>query len=254
MGAQRLLNVDFMLAHEQLRTNVNAFWGPKQAPFAYTTSKWGRESSVEMLSDSDDSYQTPPIVGLSQWDQLRGKPTSEEAGEICQSPKSWKSLSSIRSQPHVLPSGGLMRIRRRRGRQAKGKLVKASWTNSSRKSVGTGSSGSSKRVRSPTLLEYASDHPVLSSSRVLPEDQSSHEESPDYSKWVSSDYFGKMLAWLANVDLGKPPSDEEEARSRFGIGWAEEAARAEAEAHQDFKDEEIEGLVDTHTSPIPRCG
>ena len=48
-----------------------------------------------------------------------------------------------------------------------------------------------------------------------------------------------MSEWLANVDLGKPPSDEEEAQSRFGIGWAEEAARAEAEAHQDFKDEEI---------------
>ena len=63
-----------------------------------------------------------------------------------------------------------------------------------------------------------------------------------------------MSAWLANVDLGKPPSDEESARSRFGIGWAEEAARAEAEARQDLEDEEIENLVDTHDSPIPRCG
>ena len=64
MEAQRQLNVNFMLTHEQLRTNVNAFWGPKQAPFAYTTSKWGRESSVEMSSDSDNSYHTPPVVGL----------------------------------------------------------------------------------------------------------------------------------------------------------------------------------------------
>ena len=63
-----------------------------------------------------------------------------------------------------------------------------------------------------------------------------------------------MSAWLADVDLGKPPCDEEEARSWFGIGWVEEAARAEAEAHQDFEDEEIEGLLDTHTSPMPRCG
>ena len=113
----------------------------------------------------------------------------------------------------MLPSSGLMRIHRRRGRQAKGKLVKVSWTNSSKKSVETGSSGSLKRVRSPTLLEYASDHQVQSSSRVPQEGWPSHEESPDYSKWVSSDYFGKMLTWLANVDLGKPPSDEEEAQS-----------------------------------------
>ena len=170
MEAQQLLNVNFVSAHEQLRTNVNAFWGPEQAPFAYMMSKWGREFSVEMLSNSDDSYQTPPIVGSLQWDQLRGEPTSEEAGETLQSLKSWRSLSSIRSQPCVLPSGGLMQIHRRRGRQAKGKLVKASWTNLSRKSVESGSSGSLKRVRSPTLLEYVSDHPVPSSSRAPQED------------------------------------------------------------------------------------
>ena len=147
-----------------------------------------------------------------------------------------------------------MQIHRRRGRQAKGKLVKVSWTNLSRKSVETGSSGLLKRARSPTPLEYASDHQVLSLSRVPQEDQTSREGSPDYSKWVSSDYFRKMLEWLANVDLGKPPSDEEEAQSRFGIGWAEETARAEAEVHQDFEDEEIEGLVETHSSPVLRCG
>ena len=106
-----------------------------------------------------------------------------------------------------------MRIRRHWGcRQAKGKLVKASWTNSSRKSVETGSSGSSKRARSPTPLEYASDHQVPSSSRVPQEGRPSREDSPDYSKWVLSGHFAKMEKWLANVDLGKPPSDEEEAR------------------------------------------
>ena len=125
---------------------------------------------------------------------------------------------------------------------------------SSSKSVETGSSGSLKRVRSPTPLEYASDHQVPSSSRVPLEDRPSREESPDYSKWVPSDHFGKMMEWLANVDLGEPPSDEEKARSQFGIGWAEEAARAEAKAHQDFEDEEIEGLVDTHSSLVPHCG
>ena len=120
--------------------------------------------------------------------------------------------------------------------------------------MGIGSSGSLKRERSPTPLEYASDHQVPSSSRDPLEDRPSREGSPDYSKWVSSNYFRKMSEWLANVDLGKPPSDEEEARSRFGIEWVEEVARAEAEAHQDFEDEEIEGLIDTHTSPVPCCG
>ena len=63
-----------------------------------------------------------------------------------------------------------------------------------------------------------------------------------------------MLEWLANVNLGEPPSDEEKAQSRFGIRWAEEAVRTEAKAHQDFEDEEIKGLVDTHASPVPHCG
>ena len=54
------------------------------------------------------------------------------------------------------------------------------------------------------------------------------------------------MEWLADVDLGKPLSDEEEARSCFGIVWAEEVARAEAEAHQDFEDEEVDVRA-THT-------
>ena len=89
--------------------------------------------------------------------------------------------------------------------------MKVSWTNLSKKSVETGSSGLLKRARSPTPLEYASDHQVPSLSRVPQEDRLSCEGSPDYSKWVSSDYFGKMLEWLANVNLGEPPSDEEKA-------------------------------------------
>ena len=63
-----------------------------------------------------------------------------------------------------------------------------------------------------------------------------------------------MVEWLADVDLGKPPIDKEEARSQFGIGWVEEAVRTEAEAHQDFKDGEIEDLVDTHSSPVACWG
>ena len=104
-----------------------------------------------------------------------------------------------------------MQIHKRRGRQVKGKLVEASWTNSSKKSVEIGSSGSLKRARSPTLLEYASDHQVPSSSRVPQGDWLSCEGSPDYSKWVPSNHFGKMMEWLADIDLGKPLSDEEEA-------------------------------------------
>ena len=63
-----------------------------------------------------------------------------------------------------------------------------------------------------------------------------------------------MLEQLANIDLGEPPSDEEEAQGRFWIGWEQEAFQAEAEAWQDFENEEIKGLVHTHNSPVPHCG
>ena len=79
------------------------------------------------------------------------------------------------------------------------KLSKASWTSLNKKNWETGSSDSSKRVRSPTPLEYASDHPVPSSSKDPQGSLMSHEGSPNYSKWVSSNYFRKMVEWLANV-------------------------------------------------------
>ena len=164
-------------------------------------------------------------MGSSQWDQLQEGQSSGEDGETSLSMIRQLSLSSILSQPCVLPSGGPTWILKQHGQQAKGKLIKVSWTNLSKKSVETGSSGSLKRVRSPTPLEYALDHPVLSLSKVHQEVLPSHEGSPDFSKWASSDYFGKMMEWLADVDLGKPLSDEEEARSWFGIGWAEEVVR-----------------------------
>ena len=102
------MNTDFVLAHEQLQTNINSFWGPKQPPFTYMTSKWGRESSVEVSSNSDDSYQTPPVVGLSQWDQHPEGQLSGGDGEISPLLKRQNSLSLILSQPCVPLSGGPM--------------------------------------------------------------------------------------------------------------------------------------------------
>ena len=81
------MNIDFVAEHEKLCCNINAFWGPENTPFTYMTSKWGEESSREVSSDSDDSYQTPPLVGLSQWDQLQEVQSSREDGETLLSPR-----------------------------------------------------------------------------------------------------------------------------------------------------------------------
>ena len=211
---------------------------------SYTTSKWDRESSVEVSSDSDNSYQTPPIMGLSQWDRHQGDQSSREDGEISLSLRTKLSLSSLQSQPLVPRSGGPTWTLKCHGHQTKGKLVKVSCTHSSKNLEETGSINlSRKQVRSLSPLEYTSDVP-----------KEEREGSPDYLKWVPTDYFAWMQGWMATVDLVELPGDEEQAWARFRIGWLDETARAKAEAFQDFEDEEIEGLVDTHTSPVPHCG
>jgi hypothetical protein len=233
------MNVDFVSAHEQLCNNVNAFWGPEQAPFSYTTSKWGRESSVELSSDSDDSYQTPPMVkGSSRWDQFQEDQSSRGDGEKSLLKRSMPSLSSLRSQPLMPRSGGPIQTFKRWGRQAQGKLVKASWTRSSKSPEETGSFNSPRRkvVRSPSSLEYLSDVPREERDRT----------SPDWSRQVPGDYFLRMDLRLAEVDLGRPPCDEESGRARFGIGWTNEAERIEAERVLALDDANIAGLVDTH--------
>ena len=81
MDLQREMNVDLVMEHEKLCHNVNAFWGPEQAPFTYMTSKWGEASSWEISLDSDDDLSDPthhqgfvsmgsshPHQKLSGWD------------------------------------------------------------------------------------------------------------------------------------------------------------------------------------------
>ena len=53
------------------------------------------------------------------------------------------------------------------------------------------------------------------------------------------------------MDLGKPPSDEEQAHGQFGIRWSSEEERAEANAYEDEEANEIDGLLRTHERKPP---
>ena len=77
------------------------------------------------------------------------------------------------------------------------------------------------------------------------------EWSRDLSKWVLSSHFNSLGKWLAKVDLGKPPSDEEQAHERFGIGWSSQEERVKAKAFEDNKASEIKGLLRTHIHKPP---
>ena len=83
-------------------------------------------------------------------------------------------------------------------------------------------------------MEYADD------------DKPMKEVKPDWSEWVANPYLNRLGKWLAEVDLGEPPGDEEKACGRFGIGWSSEEERAEANAYEDEEANEIDGLLRTH--------
>ena len=74
---------------------------------------------------------------------------------------------------------------------------------------------------------------------------------PDWSQWVDDPCLNYLGRWLAHVDLGKPPSDEEEACGQFGIRWSSEEERAEANAYEDEEASEIDGLLRTHEHKPP---
>ena len=98
---------------------------------------------------------------------------------------------------------------------------------------------SPKRPRSPTPLEYADDNKPMK------------EVEPDWSKWVANPHLNHLGKWLADVDSGKPPSDEEKAREQFRISWSSEEERAEANAYEDEEADEIDGLLRTHERKPP---
>ena len=83
------------------------------------------------------------------------------------------------------------------------------------------------------------------------DDEPIKEVKPDWSEWVSNPYLNYLGKWLANTDLGKPPSDEEQAREQFRLGLSSEEERAEVEVQEDFDESEIEGLIRTHTHRPP---
>ena len=73
----------------------------------------------------------------------------------------------------------------------------------------------------------------------------------DWTEWVPNPHLNRLGKWLAEMDIRKPPSDEEVARKRFRLGWSSEEEREEVEAQEDFDESEIEGLISTHTCSPP---
>ena len=83
------------------------------------------------------------------------------------------------------------------------------------------------------------------------DDEPMEEGELDWTEWVPNPHLNCLGKWLADVDSGKPPSDEEKAREQFGISWSSQEEREEVEVQEDFDNSEIEGLIRTHTHRPP---
>ena len=116
MERQRVLNVGFVTEHEKLRRNTNSFWGPETAPFVYTLSGWGVESSCEGLPNSNigSSYQPVPTTDSSVLVHHIHKGKKRVLSPTTRSPS--PPLLPVRKQP-ALPFGGVIGVERQRSRR-----------------------------------------------------------------------------------------------------------------------------------------
>ena len=241
MEWQKQLNLGFVTEHEKLRQNTNSFWGPEMAPFIYTSSRWGVDSSCEGSPDSNigSSYQPAPTMDSSVLGpRAHFGRTKRVSLPVTHSPS--PPLLPTR-QPPVHPYGGIIGAGRRAGKRSaqKGILVPIQSSHSSQPGLSRDPLLSPERVRSPTPLEYVGDDELMEEGEL------------DWTEWVPNPHLNRLGKWLADVDLGKPPSDEEKAQERFGIGWSSQEERDEVQVQEDFDDSEIEGLIRTHTCRPP---
>ena len=201
MEQQRNINIGFVMEHEKLHQNTNSFWGPEMVPFVYTSSCWGVESSCEGLPDSNigSSYQPAPTMDSSASGRCVhvGK-MKRVLSPVTRSPS--PPLLLTRWQP-MHPYGGAIGVGRQAGRRLvrKGVLIPILSSPSSRPGSSKDPLLSPERVRSPTPLEYVADNELMK------------EVELDWKEWVPNPHLNRLGKWLAETDLGKPPSDEEMA-------------------------------------------
>ena len=197
-----MLKVGFVMEHEKLHRNTNSFWGPEMALFICTSSRWGVESSCEGSPNSNigSSYQPAPTTDSSASVRHVHKGKKRALSSITRPPS--PPLLPVHKQP-ALPYGGVIGTeqqpsRRQAARNGVLHLV-GSWSSAHQGSSTDPLPLSPKRPRSPTPLEYVTDDELMKGVE------------PDWSEWVANPHLNRLGRWLADVDLGKPPSDEKRA-------------------------------------------
>ena len=250
MEAQRQMNLRLVTQHEKLCRNLNDHLGGT-APFVYTTSPWGLDSSREgSRASSDGEYVTAPVQESSESTApIPVPPPGVHAlEELAPSPPISQPPSPVLSYGggRVLCTAAKMRaLKARQRRSVRGVGSSSSHKESSGSSgpIGPSLKKLSSKVSSPGL-EYADEY----TKQAIEACPLRYADPEVVKRWMEEQVPYEVTIGTAPLDL----SDESTGRKKTGLGWSEVEEVHQAEALLEEEDVEIEGLVTTHLKPPAR--
>ena len=244
------MNLRLVTQHKKLHRNLNDHLGGT-APFVYTTSPWGLDSSREgSIASSNGEYVMAPAQESSQSTvPIPIPPPGVHAlEELAPSPPISQPPSPVLSYGggRVLRTAAKMRaLKARQRRSTRGVGSSSSHKESSGSSgpVGPSLKKPSSKASSPGL-EYADKY----TQKVVEACPLRYADPEVVKHWMEEQVPYEVTIGRAPLDL----SDESTGRKKAGLGWSEVEEVRQAEALLEEEDAEIEGLVATHIKPPVR--
>ena len=244
------MNLRLVTQHEKLHRNLNDHLGG-MAPFVYTTSLWGLDSSREgSIASSNGEYMTAPVQESSQSTAPipippPGVHALEESAPL---PPISQPLSPVLSYGggRVLCTAAKMRaLKAQQHRSTRGVGYSSSHKESLGSSgpVGPSPKKPSSKASSPGL-EYADEY----TQKVVEACPLRYADPEVVKRWMEEQVPYEVTIGKAPLDF----SDESTGQKKTGLGWLEVEEVCQAEALLEEEDAEIEGLVATHIKPPVR--
>ena len=181
-----------------------------RTPTPSGVQRW-RRSSIPQVVGVESSHEGSPDSNIRSSYQPAPTTDSSVSGCHVHIGKAKRVLSLVTRSPSppllptcrqpVHPYGGIIGSGRQAGKRLawKGVLIPVQSSHSSQPGSSRDPLLSPERMRSLTPLEYTKDNEPMK------------EVEPDWKEWVPNPYLSHLGKWLAETDLGRPPSDEETA-------------------------------------------
>ena len=244
------MNLRLVTQHKKLHHNLNDHLGG-MAPFVYTTSPWGLDSSREgSIALSNGEYMTAPVQESSQSTAPIPilPPGVHALEELAPSLPISQPLSLVLSYGggRVLLTAAKMRALKAHqhwSTRGVGSLSSHKELSGSSGPVGPSPKKPSSKASSPGL-EYADEY----TQKVIEACPLRYTDPEVIKCWMEEQVPYEVTIGKAPLDL----SDKSTGRKKTGLGWLEVEEVCQAEALLEEEDAEIEGLIITHIKPPVR--